>query len=227
MNKLMVLVALLIGLGVGFGVAFFWLPETVEESVEMPKKPLFYRNPMNPDITSPTPAKDSMGMDYIAVYAEDSSSEIIGTVTIDPVTEQNIGVRSASVVREDLTRNVRAVGRIAYDEELMVHLHPKTEGWIEKMYVDKTGQKVEKNSRLLSIYSPQLVSSQQEYILALNNFKALKDSPIAEIRLGAENLVKSSKQRLKLLDVPYHQLHQLEHSQEIKKSLHIHSPEGG
>ena len=86
---------------------------------------------------------------------------------------------------------------------------------------------MKKNTDLLSIYSPQLVASQQEYILALNNLKALENSPIEDIRLGAENLVKSSRERLKLLDVPRHQLRELERSHKIKKSLHIHSPAGG
>jgi len=217
-------------LGAGFGLSYFWQVERVlkPQNPEVVKKPLFYRHPMNPEVSSPVPAKDSMGMDYVPVYAEaDKPQEKMGTVTIDAVVEQNIGVRTGKVIRENLTRHVRAVGRIDYNEEQMVHLHPKTEGWIEKMYVDKTGQQVAKNSRLLSIYSPQLVTSQQEYILALNNLQILQNSPIAEIRQGAEALVESSKQRLKLLDVPPHQLRQLEHSQKIKKSLHIHSPEKG
>jgi len=106
-------------------------------------------------------------------------------------------------------------------------LHPKTEGWIEQLRVDKTGEKVKKNDDLLSIYSPQLVASQQEYLLALNNLKVLEKSPIEEIRRGAEALVESSRERLKLLDVPAHQLHELLHSHSIKKSLHIHSPADG
>jgi Cu(I)/Ag(I) efflux system membrane fusion protein len=93
--------------------------------------------------------------------------------------------------------------------------------------VDKTGQWVEKNADLLSIYSPKLVSTQQEYILALKNLKALKDSPIADIRRGAKELVQSTLERLKLLDVPEHQLHELKHQHKIKKSLHIHSPMEG
>ncbi len=193
------------------------------------RKILFYRSPMNPSVTSPTPAKDSMGMDYVAVYAEGDrdTSEPAGTVKIDGVIVQNIGVRTQKAVLTTLSHTVRAVGRVTYDEEKMVHLHPKTEGWIEKMHVDKTGQWVKKNSDLLSIYSPQLVASQQEYILALNNLKALKNSPIEEIRRGAEELVISSRERLKLLDVPSHQLRDLERGHAIKKGLHIHTPADG
>lgn len=199
------------------------------ESAAAESKILFYRSPMNPTVISPKPMKDSMGMDYVPVYAENGGGEKgpTGTVKIDGVTVQNISVRTAKATQGTLSHIVRAVGRVAYDEEKMVRLHPKTEGWIEKMHVDKTGQWVKKNSDLLSIYSPQLVASQQEYILALNNLKALKNSPIEEIRKGAEELVNSSRERLKLLDVPLHQLRDLERGHAIKKDLHIHTPADG
>ena len=230
MNKHLLIAGLMLLTGLAGG---YWLaqPPHYEEPVDIAdnKKPLFYRNPMNPDVTSPVPAKDSMGMDYIAVYAEDSAhqKEVTGTVTIDTDTVQTIGVRSAIARTETLSHIIRTVGRVAYDEEKLVRLHPKTEGWIEKMRVDKTGEWVKKNDDLLSIYSPQLVASQQEYILALNNLKALENSPFKDIRTGAEELLKSSLQRLKLLDVPAHQLHELTHSQKARKSLHIHTPADG
>lgn len=211
----------------------YWLAsQQIEKQPVAPsvvKQPLFYRNPMNPSVTSPIPTKDNMGMDYIPVYSEENSdtNEIIGTVKIDPVTVQNIGVRTEIASRESLSHIVRAVGRVAYDEERLVRLHPKTEGWIEFLNIDKTGQWVKKNDDLLSIYSPQLVTSQQEYILALRNLKALEKSPIKDIQQGAEELVKSSLERLKLLDVPAHQMHDLTRTHKIKKSLHIHSPAAG
>ena len=206
-----------------------YIPVYARENKPKTRKILFYRSPMNPSVTSPTPAKDAMGMDYVAVYAEVDSNakEPEGTVKIDGVTVQNIGVRTTKAIKSALSHTVRAVGRVAYDEERMVHLHPKTEGWIENLNVDKTGQWVKKNTDLLSIYSPQLVASQQEYILALNNLKALEKSPIKDIRQGAEELVKSSRERLKLLDVPAHQLRELQRSHKVKKSLHIHAPADG
>jgi len=202
-----------------------YVPVFAEENHTEQGKILFYRNPMNPEVTSPTPTKDAMGMDYVPVYAE--ADEPKGSVKIDAVTVQNIGVRTAIAKRSILSHIVRAVGRVAYDEERIVRLHPKTEGWIETLRVDKTGQQVKKDQDLLSIYSPQLVAGQQEYILALNNLKVLEKSPIEDIRRGAEELVSSSRERLKLLDVPAHQLHDLTHDRNIKKSLHIHTPADG
>jgi len=191
---------------------------------------LFYRNPMNPAITSPVPAQDEMGMDYLPVYAEagaDGGTDPAGTVSIDPVTVQNIGVRTTAVARRTLGRDIRAVGRVDFDEERLSRLHPKTEGWIEELYIDKTGEQIGKDTILLSFYSPQLVASQQEYLLALNSVDALKESPYAEIRSGAEQLVSSARERLVLLDVPAHQIRELEQTRKVKKNLHIHSPFDG
>ncbi len=194
------------------------------------RKVLFYRSPMNPAVTSPVPAKDEMGMDYIPVYAdgdEGVESEPPGMVRISPVVVQNIGVRTALAKKTVISRGVRTVGRVEYDEERLARLHPKTEGWIEKLFIDKTGEQIKKGAVLLGIYSPQLVTSEQEYLLALSNLKTLQDSPYKEIRRGAEDLVRSARERLLMLDVPEHQIRELERSGKIKRALHIHSPFDG
>ena len=232
MNKTLVMVAifmLIVGASAGYWLANNNRDDTLNTDSTATIAPLFYRNPMNPEVTSPVPMDDDMGMAYVPVYANNDaqSTDPIGTVIIDPVVMQNMGVRTAMVKKDVLSHIVRAVGRVAYDEERIVRLHPKVEGWIETLRVDKTGEKVKRNQDLLSIYSPQLVVSQQEYILALNNLKSLEESPIADIRRGAEELVSSSRERLKLLDVPEHQMHDLTHDHNIHKSLHIHSPASG
>lgn len=228
MNRPLLITAVLM-LGIALGILISKLELGSKEMIKAPQQPkvLFYRNPMNPIVTSAVPAKDNMGMDYVPVYEGLNIDAVPGSVTIDPVTVQNIGVRTVIAKNSILSHVVRAVGRVAYDEERIVRLHPKTEGWIETLRIDKTGEQIKKNEDLLSIYSPQLVASQQEYILALNNLKVLEQSPIAEIRSGAEELVNSSRERLKLLDVPEHQLHDLTLTHAIKKSLHIHTPADG
>jgi len=228
----------LLALAIGAGVGYWWAAQVprdadvkdVADRSAPERKPLFYRNPMNPDITSPEPAKDEMGMDYVPVYADGQSvdgAELPGTVRIDPVTVQDIGVRTATARTQVLGRTVRAVARVAYDEEHLARLHPKTEGWIEQLLVDKTGEQIDKDTILLHIYSPQLVTTQQEYLLALDNLRALKDSAYPEIRDGARELVRSTRERLELLDVPEHQIHELEQTHKAKKTLHIHSPFDG
>jgi len=235
MNKSILLTAaimLSVGLGVGywlFGSDMSSHSETERSAMaDKEKQPLFYRSPMNPEITSPVPAKGPMGMDYIPVYVggEDNNASA-GTVKIDSVVVQNLGVRTAIAKKTAISRTIRAVGRVDFDEERMARLHPKVEGWIEEIRIDKTGQQVNKNDILLSIYSPKLVSTQQEYLLALNNLAALEKSPFEEIRSGALELVKSSRQRLRLLDVSEQQIHELEKTRQVKKSLHIHSPVTG
>ena len=200
-----------------------------EDSQPKESKPLFYRNPMNPNITSPVPAKDEMGMDYIPVYPEQSAGTgaPAGTVKIDPTVVQNIGVRTTSAKHTTLSRNIRTIGRVTYDEQRVVRLHPKYDGWVEKLFIDKTGDWVKKGSMLLSIYSPQLVATQEEYLLALNSAAKLKDSPFADVRDGAESLLRSAKERLQLLDVPVHQIEQLKAERKVMKGMHIHSPFDG
>ncbi len=231
MNKTTILAGigmLVAGLAAGYWIGGRGTGPSIDPSVDS-REPLFYRNAMNPAVTSPVPAKDSMGMDYVPVYAEDGggASDPIGTVTLDAVVSQTIGVRTAIAERTSITRSIRAVARVDFNEERMARLHPKVEGWIDELRVDKTGEYVEKDQILLSIYSPKLVSTQQEYLLALNNLEALKDSPIEDIRRGAMELASSSRERLVLLDVPEHQIRELEENRRIRKNLHIHTPVSG
>jgi membrane fusion protein, copper/silver efflux system len=205
-----------------------YIPVYADNDQPKERKALFYRNPMNPAITSPVPAQDEMGMDYIPVYADaDNSGGAAGTVKIDPVTIQNIGVRSVVAEQRNLSRNIRAVGRVAYDEEHLSRLHPKTEGWVKELRVDKTGSQVKKGDILLSVYAPQLVASQEEYLLALKNEQILAESPFPGIRQGAINLASTARDRLELLDMAEHQILELERSQKIKREVHIHSPFNG
>lgn len=233
MNKQLVVTALIAvaaGLAGGYFLAERPVPggeaPTAQPSAE--RQVLFWRNPMNPAITSPVFTQDEMGMDYLPVYADEGAAdEAAGTVQIDPGTVQNIGVRTTEAAQQALARKIRALGRVAFDEGRLTRLHPKTEGWIEALYVEKTGEQVARDAMLLSIYSPQLVSSQQEYLLAVKNLEALKDSPYEDIRQGAAELVQSARERLELLDVPAHQMRELEQHRRIQKSLHIHSPFDG
>lgn len=227
---LLVCLALLAAGGAGYWLALRQVPSPAQttRSTSAERQPLFYRDPMNPAITSPVPAKDQMGMDYIPVYADaEQTSSPPGTVRIDPATVQNIGVRTAVAERRTLTRTLTAVGRVAYDEQGLVRLHPKTEGWIADLFVDETGEPVNTDDILLDIYAPQLVTTEQEYVLALNNLDALEKSPFEDVRRGARSLVETSRERLQLLDVPEHQIRELEETRKVKKRLHIHSPSAG
>ena len=187
-------------------------------------EPLFYRHPHSADITSRVPAKDEMGMDYVAVYADSlAGSGPAGTVLIDPVTVQNIGVRTAPAEQRTLARSVHTLGRVDYDERHITRLHPKVDGWIDELYVETTGEPIVADEILLSIYSPQLVVTQQEYLVALRNRDTLSASPFPDVRRGAGDLVQSTLDRLRLLDVPEHQITELTETGAVQEQLHIHS----
>lgn len=208
-----------------------YLPVYADESKTEKKKPevLFWRNPMNPAITSLVFTKDEMGMDYLPVYADEGGGgdEPAGTVKIDPVTVQNIGVRTVKAKRQAFSRSVQALGRVIADETRITRLHPKTEGWIEKLFINSTGEPVRKDDILFSIYSPKLVTSQHEYLLAQRNLKALGESEYPDIREGARQMAEISRERLQLMDVPEHQIRELEKSGKTFKALHVHSPFNG
>lgn len=220
-------VALAAGLIGGYWFASLESGVSNVQTDETKPEPLFYRNPMNPEVTSPVPAKDNMGMDYIPVFADDDDTGPDGTVSIDPVTVQNIGVRTAVAEAGTISREIHTLGRVDYDEQRITRLHPKTQGWIEELRIGTTGEAIDNDEILLSIYSPQLVSSQREFLLALNNLETLGKSPFEDVRRGAAELVDTSLERLRLMDVPEHQIQELKESREVTKLLHIHSPAKG
>jgi Cu(I)/Ag(I) efflux system membrane fusion protein len=202
-----------------------YLPVYADEEKPKEKEVLFWRNPMNPDITSPVFMQDEMGMDYIPVYADGGDSdEPAGTVTIDPVTVQNIGVRTTQAEVRDLSRTLNGLGRVDFNEEHLARLHPKTSGWIEKLRIDETGTQVNQDTILLSIYSPDLVAAQQEYLVALNNWETVRKSGANQMKKSAKTILDSALERLQLFDVPAHQIQELKQERKIKKRLHIHSP---
>lgn len=221
--------AVLVGVGVGYWLAPGQGGHAQTEAGDAERKPLYYRNAMNPSATSPVPAKDAMGMDYIPVYedSQGSSADDAGLVLIDPVTIQSMGVRTTAAQVRTISRDIQTLGRVDFDEARIARLHSKTDGWIEQLNVDTTGQVVRKDQVLLGIYSPQLVSTQQEFLLAMNNLKTLNKSPFDHVRAGAQRLLDSSLERLQLLDVPAHQIEELKQTQEVRKLLHIHSPAEG
>lgn len=150
-----------------------------------------------------------------------------GIVIIDPVVVQNIGVRTTIVKEQVISRTIRTVGRVTYDERTVAQLQSKTAGWVEKLYVDFTGQEVKKGDKLLGIYSPELVTAQRELLLALSYRDNMVKSPIGDVSAGGESLLKAARRKLELFDVPENQIRELEKTRKIKKVLHLHSPADG
>lgn len=139
-------------------------------------KVLYYRNPMGLPDTSPVPKKDSMGMDYVPVYAGDAPATTPGTVVLPPDKVQALGVRTEPVKREALASTVRTSGTVEIDEARQFAIAPRFEGWVERLYANQTGMQVRAGQPLLSVYSPQLAAAQQEYRLADETARRLAES---------------------------------------------------
>ncbi len=195
----------------------------VEVASEKERKIKYWVAPMNPKFRSDKPGKSPMGMDLVPVYEDDGG----GGVKIDPTAMQNIGVRTAVVERRNLARDIKVAGLITYDERKVVKVQSKTKGWVEKLYVDFTGKQVEKGDYLLELYSPELVATSEEFIIALDYYDAMLKSSLGKMRNSGRTLVEASRRRLEFFDVPEHQIKELEKTRKVKKTLHIHSPVKG
>jgi RND family efflux transporter MFP subunit len=189
---------------------------------------LYYRNPMGLPDTSPTPKKDSMGMDYIPVFAETGTpaAAVPGEVSISPVKIQKLGVRTEPAALRSVDRVIHAVGRIDIDERRTFTVAPKFEGWIDRLHVNATGQPVAKGQPLLEVYSPELVSAQREYALATAGIDTLKNAG-GEAQAGMKQLSESSLTRLKNWDISDEQITQLRQGGESRRTLTLRSPTNG
>ena len=194
------------------------------------RKVVFYRSPMDPKQTSPVARKDEMGMDYLPVYDDETSGgasqvEGLATVTIDPQRQQLIGLRTTEVTRGPVGASWKTVGKVAVDETNVHHVNIKVGGFVDTVYVDYVGKAVRRGEPLFSIYSPDLLSVQQEYLLALRTRKALAEGGVAS---GAgDDLVEAARERLRLWDIPESEVERLEKSGKPTKNLTLFSPMTG
>ena len=192
------------------------------------RKLLYYRSPMDPSVRSDKPAKDSMGMDFIPVYEDDAqakASTVPGraSLTLSPERRQILGIRSEEIHHGPLTRVMRTVGRVAVDERRLHHIHTKYDGYVEHLYVDFTGKLVRRGEPLLSIYSPELVATQQEYLLAYNAQRQMAESGIPSVAQGSLNLLAAARQRLLLWDMRAEDIETLEKAGKVERTLDLHS----
>lgn len=174
----------------------------------------------------PASAGDSMaGMD---MGGGGHPTEAAGnTVYISPARQQLIGVRTATLESRTLDATIRTVGTLAYDETRVTEVHPKVSGWVERVFVDFVGKPVGRGQPLLTIYSPDLVATQNEYLLALKAQRQLGDSSFPETRSGAESLVAATRDRLRLWDITDAQIAELERSGQAQRTLTLYSPFDG
>ena len=173
----------------------------------------YWRAPMNPMEIHDAPGKSAMGMDLVPVYED----EIIGgvAISIDPVTRQNMGIRTATVETGPLTRTIDTYGHVTYDETRTVRISPKISGWIEAIHADFEGKTVFRNEPLFEIYAPDLIAAQEEYLSAEKRAS------------GDRFLVAAARKRLAYFDISEGDIRRLEKTGRIEKTVSIRSPING
>lgn len=232
MKRSVIWVALaLVGIAVATGSGYWWGLKHADNSaskmtptVSAPKKILYYRNPMGLSDTSPEPKQDSMGMDYIPVYEGDEVQT--GQIKISPEKVQKLGVRTEPAALRELVRTVRAVGQFQLDERRLHTVTTKFEGYIEKLHVNATGQPVKRGQPLMEVYSPELVSAQEEYLIAWNGRQSLSNGT-EESLVGVSQLAESALKRLRNWDISDAQLQRLKKDGKATRTLTLYSPANG
>ena len=241
MSRALRLVLALALLAAGIGAGYWWgqratvqpaervmqaAPVDAEPGGTPSRKVLYYRNPMGLPDTSPVPKKDPMGMDYVPVYEGEVPDPGRGEVVISVGKVQKLGVRSEPAALRTLDKVVATVGRIEVDERRVFAVAPKFEGWVDRLFVDATGQPVSKGQPLFEVYSPELVSAQREYLIASQAVEALRSAD-ADARAGMRRLAESSLARLRNWDISDEQVHSLTQTGEAKRTLTFRSPASG
>ena len=212
MNKYTIIIAaaaLVIGLLLGRS----FVPQThTAMPAETEREILYWVAPMDPNYRRDEPGKSPMGMDLVPVFADEVASKP-GVVSIDPTLVNNLGVRTAVAERGTLPRRIETVGYIGYDEDTLQHVHTRVEGWIESLAATATGDPVEKGQLLFELYSPTLVSAQQEYLAALSS--------------NNEGLQRASRDRLVALGLTNREIGRLDRERKVSQRVRVYAESDG
>ncbi|WP_218309995.1 efflux RND transporter periplasmic adaptor subunit [Alteromonas antoniana] len=178
------------------------------------EKPLYWVAPMDDSYRRDGPGKSPMGMDLVPVYADDSRSEDSpGTVSVSPTVVNNLGVKTAAVTSGVLDTRINTVGYVQYNEDNLVHIHPRVEGWIDSLFVKAQGDPVEKNTPLYTLYSPQLVNAQEEYLIALKR--------------ADSTLIRAARDRLAALQLSSQFIDRLTKTRTVEQTVTFYAPQSG
>ena len=177
------------------------------------RQPLYWVAPMDPNYRRDRPGKSPMGMDLVPVYADDAAGGAEGVVTISPDVVNKLGVRTAVAARRVLQAEISTVGYVRFDEDKLVHIHPRLEGWIDRLYVKAQGDPVEAGQPLYDLYSPALVNAQEEMVLALER--------------NSERLIAASQERLQALQVPASLIARLRRQRRVQQTVTFFAPQAG
>ena len=179
------------------------------------REPDYWVAPMDPNYRRDKPGKSPMGMDLIPVYLEPEAAATTGPVTvrIDPAVVSNLGVRTARAFTAPLQQTLRTVGYVQYDQDRLLHIHPRVAGWIETLHVKAEGDTVSAGQPLYALYSPELVNAQEEFVLALNRNNSA--------------LIDAARERLQSLQLSGELITELHRTRNVQRTITFHAPQGG
>ena len=189
------------------------------------RKILHWRAPMNPSYISDKPGKSPMGMDLVPVYEDEPAVE--GGVRVDPNFLQNFAVRTALAERGNIPIEIRTIGTLTHNDETLVSVNTKFAGWIEKAYFNNVGESVKRGDVLFEVYSPELVTTQREYVAAFDYVDRLTGSAYPEAVKRARSLLEASRERLRYWDVTEEQIKELDDSRQVTRTVKVYSPASG
>lgn len=214
-----IILAIIIGMLLG-GIAMSFLGGSAEsgltqKSDSVAKKPLYWVAPMDSNYRRDKPGKSPMGMDLIPVYAEDATSndQGPGAIKIQSHVINNLGIRTTKVEIKSLHSEIQTVGYVQYDEDKLIHIHPRVDGWVEKLFVKSSGDPVNKGQPLYTLYSPQLVNAQEELLIALKR--------------GNRSLINAAKARLESLQLSEKFIETLVKVRQVQQNITFYSPQSG
>ncbi len=213
MRKKYLAVAVLVFIGLALIIGYnFGVITLGSETTE--KKPLYWIDSMEPQIHYPGPGKSRMGMELTPVYPQEKKgAEAAGVVQVSSETAKHMGVRTVSVKKGELARSIETVGYVEPNENKISHIHTYAEGWIQKLAVKAVGEPVKKGQLLIQLYSPQLVSVQEEYLIALESKN--------------QTLINASYMRLKALRISEKQIEKIKQTRKTQELVDIYSPQDG
>ena len=177
-------------------------------------EPMYWVAPMDANFRRDKPGLSPMGMELVPVYKNGSANDAeVGTVTINPSIVNNIGVRTEKVKNSHLQTQIKTVGYVNYNQDKLVHIHPRVKGWIETLNINSVGETVTKGQAIYSLYSPELVNAQEEFVLALSRKNT--------------RLIKAAKNRLLALNIPNEAIAELQRSRKVKQQVTFYAPQSG